>query len=275
MNRRLGKALSLPEGASFLDEEGRIDMWMFSEKNGGAFPEEGADGIAMDTWHIHEKKVAPVVRSESMQRHFGGSSEAYLHMKRSKRFRDGELGEKAFFYVLNRLLGKRYLTLRASLYDDFENKVDFILVDLKGSESKPFLVDMFVSDDPSCPREMHIASEKSEFFSKKRRNGVKYGIHRTKSGGLERDSLEHLPGIVVPVGKRELKSFYEDLADTRTFDAEPTDAEWEFFEHVVSSFADRLPPDKELKTEHSIPLLVFLELAQRRIDKRHEMRERS
>lgn len=266
LNIRLAKAMSLPEGTPFLDEEGRIDMWMFSQKNGGKFPDEGEGGIMMDERRVYEKKTGSIARSEKMQQYFGGLEKAYRHLEQSRWARDGELGEKALFYLLNRFLGRRYFVLRTSLHDDLENKADFLIVDSKGTERGAFVVDMFVSDDPMHPKEVRKASEKTKSLSKKRGNHLKYGICPQKNGGLERSSLDGLPGIVIPVEMGALKSFYDDLTEAKPFDAKPTDAEWRLFESVIHSFAVHLPSEEELKTERLIPLLEFLQSAGRRLD---------
>ncbi len=262
MNGRMAEMMSLPEGKSFIDEEGRISMRMFMQERGGKLSEEA---IIADERYIYEKKTDVIARSPGTLRYFGGVESAYRHMEESRRSRDGELGEKAFFYVMNRLLGRRYLVLRTSIYDDLENKADFLIVDLKKWKCGPFVVDMLVNDAQEHSREA-LLSRKKEILSGREGNHVKYGVSRLKEGGVSRCGLDGLPGIVIPVGLKAIKSFYDDLAADRPFDAEPTDAEWRLFEYAISSFADHLPRNEDLMTEKSIPLLEFLQLAQNRLE---------
>lgn len=147
------------------------------------------------------------IKEEAWARESGLSLEDYSRKKESS---SNSLAEQAITLSLAKVLGSRFLSARSSAWDDYENGVDNLLLDLEtGSVVCGFdeVIEGY-GQDGSAKKEKKIM----EKFS---RGGsfVKYGIKSTGEAGKEVaiSKKANLPTFFVSLTKDELSDLLENI----------------------------------------------------------------
>ncbi len=106
------------------------------------------------------------------------------------------LTEVAVTVLLQKLLPERFVVVRASKYDDYNNGVDQLILD-KESGNVICGIDEVVTSNPS-KKEIKIQTKMEKGGFK-----VKYGA-RFKNGELSLESLKHIPAFYLSMNKDDL-----------------------------------------------------------------------
>jgi len=200
-----------------IGKECRIVMEGFSSEQGG--PHE-AEVVERDIAQVEakEKLFNPDLENDRVFAHYKQKykveTEEQVHaaMKRERAGRDGEKLEMALTVLLHRLLKKDFLVMRTAAHDDYEQGVDFLIIDKKtGHVAAAF---DGVSDTEGGDRLM----AKQERIRRKAESGrgatVHYGLEaEVGENGLElkKQMLENIPTFYLALDKEKLEKLLEVL----------------------------------------------------------------
>lgn len=154
-----------------------------------------------------------------------------------EKMRDGNISEDLLFLIMNKVAGDRYITLKSSEYDDFENGVDMILLDTQ-------------TDAVICTFDVTVSGFKSRMDHKIQRakNRVdsgkglfmKYAASFNENQEMKIGSIQNIPPLFLDLPKKELKKILHIM--DFNIDSVLSDAEIE----LVSVLLDKL--DNQIAT---------------------------
>ncbi len=150
-----------------------------------------------------------LIEDEFDNRMINEQEKAFYHGKTSKEewqrkneLKESNLAEKAITLLLNKGLGEQFTVVRASLYDDYNNGVDNVIVDKKSGNVVCGFDDVLghVGDDGKEKKAKKIEE-------KMKRGGVnlKYGLSLNQKK-LEICRQKNLPAFYISLSKEELNS---------------------------------------------------------------------
>lgn len=119
--------------------------------------------------------------------------------------KDGELLEKYLFVIFNEFLGEKFLGLRTSRLDDYENHVDILLIDRE--TSIPFCTVDSVGDT-SGPRHEE-KKKKVEEINQRGGAHVDYG-YQIKNRKISRCGLSNLPLFLLSSDHTSIMDYYRN-----------------------------------------------------------------
>ncbi len=123
------------EGApqNFLDEKGQIRPEAYTD----VFSQKSIERDLMSTQE--QKKAHYRTYDARVQERYGESDQdklvALIEQDEKERLRDGNISENFMFLFLNKIAGDRYLLVRSSDFDDYENGTDLLLMDTQSGET--------------------------------------------------------------------------------------------------------------------------------------------
>jgi len=224
-------------------DDGRIVPDAFCSEVGGPYNDER---IGSDRELVASRRVSFGVNT--------GSVDAFV---RKSLPRPGEIGEESLFCVLNRILGGRYAVARTEAYDDYENLVDFLIVDLERGGKPICAIDEFVGDEQDADEAaLTRVRKKKERLHREGGMRVRYGIGSEKGSDLRLGGFEGLAGVYAAVKPGTLEALY---APGSSFTDSPSEAEWEFFAEVVASIGEDVSRDAVILEGN--PVKEFLRVA--------------
>jgi len=122
---------------------------------------------------------------------------------------DSSLAEKAITLSLAKVLGSRFLSLRSSSYDDYENGIDNVLLDTETGS----LVCGF--DEVVAGYGQDGSSKKEDKIMKKFEKGgawAKYGLEIDDNKNIKIAKQKNIPNFYISVAKSELSELLENVS---------------------------------------------------------------
>jgi len=194
---------------ALLNEDGTIRMNAFNKGEGGPYKKEDKD----------DKKYIEYLEKE-WEEEDGWSEE-----KKEKNF--GELWEKAKTIILNKIIGEKFVVVRASKYDDYKNGVDNVIVDGEN------IVCAF--DEVSAEEGTEKEAKKSEKVEEKNKEGgatIKYGITVNEENKIIKKEIKNIPVFYLRLSGRDLVKLLHKM-DYKS--EEPSEIELEVFDELIKS----------------------------------------
>jgi len=125
--------------------------------------------------------------------------------QRKNELKESNLAEKAITILLNKGLGEQFVVVRASLYDDYNNGVDNVIIDKKSGN----VVCGF--DDVLGHKDDDGKEKKAKKISDKMKKGgvnLKYGLSLNQQK-LEICQQKNLPAFYISLSKQELNNLWD------------------------------------------------------------------
>ncbi len=200
INERLASFEGTPE--NFLDEKGQIRPEAYVD----VFSQESIERDLMST---HEQKKSHYhTYSKAVQERYQETDQDKLveliEQDEKERLRDGNISENFMFLFLNKIAGDRYLVVRSSDFDDYENGTDLLLMDTQSGET---ICAFDVTTENTKDNKSRL-SHKVERALKKNKAGVgmrlKYGAHfefdeEQDTSRMVLGALRHVPPMALNV----------------------------------------------------------------------------
>lgn len=246
-------------GANLLLEDGALNMDAFQKKrkNGPYRKTRRGDDptdLGEDTIE-HDKDFVTGLEENRAYREVKASNTVAIGVTSPQRFLDlfekqelnkpGIKAEMVVTLLLHKVLGKEFLVVRSSYFDDNKNGVDNLVVDRRTGN----VVCTFdeVNDDVGG-RKMARKSEKVVTTAQNGGSSVKYGltfVDTPEGKKLERCKLDNIPLFAVALGMNDLNA----LLETVDFDPDaPCSAvELQFFAKLMKALEDQ----QKILAEHS------------------------
>ncbi len=215
--KSLFKKFGAPD--NFINNDGAINSNIFRMSNGGNLEDEDVD--------IDEK----VTKIQDEQ----------VFLK--KEVKDGFLAEKIISIILNKIFnGSNYVIVSSNPYDDNNNGVDQVIININTGETICALDD-FVSNDTL----IKVDSSKEDRFTKKVDriiNKKSYGA-RLKYGAIFKDGrferLAQLKGLPLAVLRVERGLFYKSMRDMDfSISSDQCDSEKKLLSYMINSIEEQL-----------------------------------
>lgn len=218
--------------SKLLEKDGTIRMNAFKKGEGGCYKSEGEE-LTKDKKRIGEleKKWEEEWREE-------GKGKEGRNWKQEKEKNFGELWEKAKTVVLNKIIGKEFIVVRASKHDDYENGVDNIIVDKETGN----VVCAF--DEVSTERGTEKEAKKFEKIEEKNGKGgatIKYGITVNEEKKIIKKEIENIPVFCLRLSGGDLIKLLHEMNHESE---EPSEIELGVFDDLIDSLEEQV---RELK----------------------------
>ena len=138
-----------------------------------------------------------------------GKSEA--EMRASKEKNPANITEMATTLLFDKIIGDKFIIVRASTYDDYANGADQLIIDKETGAVICGLDDVIgnIGDDGGEVKEKKIRAKMKHGGAE-----IKYGATMVE-GGLKRQSLDHIPMFYFSLSKKELDSILAALTEDR------------------------------------------------------------
>lgn len=171
------------------------------------------------------------------------------YWKEKKEASENEKLEKAVVVLFNKILGPEFLVVRTSTFDDYINRVDTLIVDVKTEK----VVGAFDEVRGKAHFERNREKE-AKVLEKAQRGGayIKYGINLEKDmarggQGLLKKELNNLPLFMISLAQDELK----DLLKNMNYDTQGkvSGVELKVFNQLMESFEEQV---KTLESNNGI-----------------------
>ena len=147
--------------------------------------------------------------------------------------------ELALTVLFNKILKGKFIIVRASDYDDYENGADMFIVDTDTGAVICGVDDVIRYDGDDVDKDSKTGKKpKAEKIKEKMEHGgasIKYGATFV-DGQLARKSLEHIPLFYFSINKKDLDDLLVDLTERRQ---KINPKEKEVFAELVNSLADQ------------------------------------
>lgn len=181
-----------------VNKEGVIDM--------NAFENNAYSGGDIEFDHmqvLEQKRYIYQSHKPDTQAKYGTSDEYEVIAMREQeeRMRDGRISEEVLFVTLTKVLGDRYVPMRASEYDDYINGADLLLVDTQ--TGKPICAfDKTV--ESAASRKPHKIKRAKEKLLKGHGMRMKYGVTIHKDNGVKLGNIDNIPPLFLAINKADL-----------------------------------------------------------------------
>ena len=152
----------------------------------------------------------------------------------------GNLVEKTTIIILDKIIGEKFIVVRASRYDDCINGVDTVIVDKE-------------SGNVVCAIDEVKARKATEKFKKVRKKNseggatIKYGI-TVDDGKLIKKSIENIPIFYFRVSGKDLVNILKEMMKPDNSE-EPSKIELKVFSRLIDSFKNQF---RELENKNII-----------------------
>ncbi len=159
----------------------------------------------------------------------------FLQHNQKEKMRDGNISEDLLFLMMNKVAGDRYITLKTSEYDDFENGVDMVLVDTQ-TDAVICTFDATVSDVKS--RMHHKIDRAKDRIKKGKGLRMKYGVSFDEDQKMKLGAIKNIPPLFLDLSKTDLKRILR-VMDFR-IDSELSDIEIQVASNLLDKMDDQV-----------------------------------
>lgn len=225
----------------------RMDRFALGE-SGGIHPPELVQMHLenIEKKEIFESRANDPVMQEIYKREKGvsGTPESVLERyRRDNEERTSGQTEMAVTALLHKVLKGRFVVVRASQYDDYENGMDNLILDRETGAVICAFDEVLVNkgDDPATSKKRAKMEGNALANGKK----AKYGI-ALEDGKLVRSELENIPVFCLSLGVGDLYGLAEELH--KNFDKDVTKFEQDLYARFIASI------EEQKKHLESLPL---------------------
>lgn len=224
---KINQEFRLPDKRKLILPDGRINPEVFDKYDPIEYLEKIRNDQIMfseiDDENVKENRISDmrkIVKKEGKRQEIKNFTEninftdeqiiEFYEMKQENKM--SSKWEKAAVILLSRVLGSQFIVVRSSIYDDYHNGTDTIIVD-KESGAVICAIDL-VNDQVGGKR----YDEKIKKFAKNSKTGGKIDfcitMEKDISGQnkLVRESLSEVPKFFLPVDERDLKQLLEETS---------------------------------------------------------------
>ncbi len=200
-----------------------------------------AEKIARDDQYIadQQKRYAPDPAKESVQNYYGTSAPDEIRQiwQENKKRSSGSLMEMATTGIFYKILKDKFLVVRASVYDDYHNGIDNVLVDKETGQVICAFDEIRVGGSENDKQRL---KEKFNKINNKLRQGgskLDYGLTfgKEKESGemkLVRKTIKNIPIFCLGLSQEELNQLLAGMNYNLT--AEPSQEETEIFDKLIT-----------------------------------------
>ncbi|MDD5043394.1 MAG: hypothetical protein PHD51_01845 [Patescibacteria group bacterium] len=216
-NEYLNRFIEDERGKNIVGEDGHIEMRSFWTKKGGPFAKTGEGSVSEDEDFVLERrKIFSGIWNDDGKEdknikdyyrdtfNCGTEEEMVKQWSKNQEKSYGALLEKALLSILYKALRKDFIVVHSSVYDDYANGVDYVIVNKEtGDVACAF---DGVNDDKGGER-FEKKIKKIRDKSKKDGAVLKYGITFEKSDGgkkLVKKELSGIPVFCLSISRDEL-----------------------------------------------------------------------
>lgn len=237
-----------------VDDRGRIRTDNFSSENGGIYDEEEITDDESTVYALDRYNSA--ADTESVRKFY---NERYsidtpdgivAHHRVEKEANKSNQAEMAITALLHKILQERFLVVRASVFDDYKNGMDNLILD-KETGAVICAFDEVIRNEGDTKK----APVKLEKIKKKSLKGgaeAKYGLS-LRDSVLARKHIRNIPVFYLSLESRDLDALTRSLFSD--FDGSISEIERDIFSHLVRSIEEQktileslaLPPVMERK----------------------------
>jgi hypothetical protein len=155
---------------------------------------------------------------------------------------DGERMEVFKTILFHKFIGKNFIVVRSSIYDDFKNKVDNVIINKETGE-------VVCAFDEVCLRDSNFDSRKKDkkniIFEKNRRGGakIKYGLFLQKENDkmvLKKGEIQGVPIFYLSLEKNDLDDGIKSLAWSLDKISEKEKEIWEKFKILLKEQGEEI-----------------------------------
>jgi hypothetical protein len=144
--------------------------------------------------------------------------------------------EKAVMVVFHKILGEKFLVMRSSVHDDYENGVDNIIVNKETG-------DVICAFDEVHGETKHgrIDDKKAKMLRKAQDGGadIKYGLTFEEGGKkLVKKQIENVPDFYLSLEPRDLQNLLANL--NSDLGSRPSDVELKIFDNFILSLEEQI-----------------------------------
>jgi hypothetical protein len=227
--------------ASIINREGSISEQAFVDTYGEA-------EILYDHKLTHMKKKGFYKTYDpEVQKRYGIFDEDLLLDKieheTKERMRDGHVSEDVLFILMNKISEGRYLTLKSSLYDDYENGTDMFLID---TETQSVICAFDATVEGFNSRMSHKIERAKEKIKNGRGMQAKYGISFKKNeGGIMQAQLGKISGIPPLVMNIQKELLHELIEKSNFLEEKDSQTERVILSQIIESLEHQIIELKE------------------------------
>lgn len=217
-----------------LGPDGSISLRSFIRKHGGPYHKETA--VRPDEQFVQDREYewSDAANPKTQAWHGVSSPEAVAEKFRAERLEsNGVVLEMALTVLLHRLIGNEFIVARASVYDDYANGVDTVIIDKTTGD----VVCTFdeVTDDAGGNR---YAQKLEKTTAKAKRGGttIRYGLtFEADAAGnrqLVKQEITHVPLFYLALDRQQLNELLAALPTD--IHQPPNDTELALFDHLMT-----------------------------------------
>lgn len=191
-------------------DDGRIDMEAFAD----IYPDMQNDKEEVERLQeIFREKIPP------------------RDWQEKQRASKGEQLEMLTVITLFKKLRRHFIVVRASLYDDYKNKADTILIDRDTNTPLCTLDEVSAIGGPKFEKKKQFTMRQNG-----RQNGahIKYGLAANKDGTISKTQMQHIPSFYFPLPPERLEAGIREIE--LSLDTE-SQFEKDFFEYFKTTIA--------------------------------------
>lgn len=231
INKKLSFFENIPE--NILNNNGQINPYSFQEEY--SKPEIDQDMVIMN----EKKKAFFQTYSPSVQERYGEIDQNKLvkiieHDKKEK-MRDGNISEDILFLLLNKVSCDRYLAVKSSDYDDYENGTDMLLIDTE-SNSVICAFDATISGVNS--RMNHKMKRAKDRVDSGRGMYVKYGISFNDKKEAKLGFVKNISPLFLDLDKNDLAKLLQIM--DFNIDSDLSDVENGIVNNLLDKISDQI-----------------------------------
>jgi len=221
--------LNLEKLLSFLNEQLAIKADYYNKIYGQDWLDEKARLRIPETQPDKESDQLLIdIQEQTWAQESGKSVEQW---RQDKEKSPASLTEAALTLMLQRVLPDNFIVVRSSVYDDYNNGVDQLIIDRESGA-------VICGIDEVIDRQDNVGpSKKEEKIRQKMMRGgakVKYGA-RVEGKNLVLDSLKNIPAFYLSLSPKELEILAENLQEN-----EVSDYERDLLQRLHSSLSEQL-----------------------------------
>ncbi len=246
LNEQYAPMLACRKKPELVTPDGQLNMRAFMRaKFDGPYEKEerhgGENSIQFDEGMVrnHELSFSGALDARTQGRYGTKDPDAIVKAwKNESRGKDGPLAEKAMLHLFHKCFNGDFLVVRASMYDDYVNGTDMLVVDMKTGHVLCTFDDVVGAED--YIRYKHKLEHQREQIARRDGAFVKYGLNvRVNDAGekeLVRTKLSAVHGYTVRLDRQELHDFLS-ACDMDSDDLAP--AELQMMERLLRDFAEQ------------------------------------
>ncbi len=238
--REINKELESQYGLqNFVDESLHINPHAFSQKVGGIYTEEN---IALDVQKVdtldRTNSAADNPNTQTFYRETYGSQspeDIVNQYRKNKDMSKSSQAEMAITALMHKVLKERFLVVRTSVFDDYTNGVDNLILD-KETGAVICAFDEVLENEGDQERGPSKKIAKVLKSAKRGGTQAKYGVSLVDKR-ITRAAIKNVPVFYLPLKSDDLATLTKDLHYSQS--KETTDTEKRLFAHLVTSIEEQ------------------------------------